>query len=63
MSYHGNFNHRVPYLLQLRRNRVVPMGMFALLVGLMRGRAGLKCALEECGGRCVIVVGAPLMLV
>ena len=49
--------------MQLRRNRVVTTEVSALLEGLMRGRAGLRCALEECGGRCVTTAGAPLMLV
>ena len=27
----------------------------------MRGRGGWRCALEECGGQCVMMVGIPTM--
>ena len=29
----------------------------------MRGREEWRCALEECGGLCVMIAGAPMMLV
>jgi len=32
-----------------------------LLGGQMRWRGGLRCALEECGGQCVMMVGIPMM--
>ena len=55
----------VTFLLSLMQlpNSFVTTEMFVLLMGQTKGRAGWRCALEECGELCAIMAGAPMMLV